>query len=296
MERVRRLYGLWGWIPAFRVVAETEHLPTASVELGVTPQALSRSIKLLEEQVGKPLFRRAGRRIQLNEDGKALLHSIRDSMRVIDEGLVTLLGEQLTGPIHVAALAEHAWLFLKPALAVLRHEHPDLVPTVLGASGRDARNGLRTGALDVVIDEQIVEDDALTVQRLTQVGYGVFCGAAHPPFGRDDVSEDEIARHAFVVPADSRADGWPPALPRRIGARVSSLQLALEMLWDGELLAIMPDAIARVDGLRRPLHRLPIDCGPARTLYVATRRSVGEHRRIEVVLEALRHTASRLAG
>ena len=45
-ERVSRI---WNWLPVFRAVAETEHLPTASELLYVTPSALSRTIRLLEK-------------------------------------------------------------------------------------------------------------------------------------------------------------------------------------------------------------------------------------------------------
>ena len=43
-----RLLELWSWLPAFRFVAETEHLPTASDLLYTSPSALSRTVKQLE--------------------------------------------------------------------------------------------------------------------------------------------------------------------------------------------------------------------------------------------------------
>ena len=49
MERMRRLTTLWSWLPGFRAVAETQHLPTASKQLHVGASALSRTIRLLEE-------------------------------------------------------------------------------------------------------------------------------------------------------------------------------------------------------------------------------------------------------
>ncbi len=58
MERLRRVASFWNWLPAFRAVAETEHLPTAAEALFVSPSALSRAIRLLEKDVGQPLFRR----------------------------------------------------------------------------------------------------------------------------------------------------------------------------------------------------------------------------------------------
>jgi len=40
LDRVVRLYQLWSWLPHFRAVAETEHLPTDSEALG--PSATAR--------------------------------------------------------------------------------------------------------------------------------------------------------------------------------------------------------------------------------------------------------------
>ena len=294
MERVRQLHEFWAWLPAFRVVAETEHLPTASHELGVTPQALSRSIKLLEQHVGRPLFRRVGRRIQLSDDGRQFLDRVRDAMRGIDEGLLALRNEQLTGPVHIAALAHHAWIFVEPALARVREQQPGLIPHVLSVSGRAAQDQLRRGTLDVVVGEQFDEDDAITVTLLCELTYGVYCGAAHPLFRRRRLNPDELTAHAFVVPEASFSDGWPPSDPRKIGARVSSFQLALDLVWSGQLLAFLPDIVETADPWRRSLHRLPTSHHAARPIYIATRRAVGPHGRTRIVVAALESVAKQL--
>ena len=62
VQRAVRVSQLWSWLPAFRTVAETEHLPTAARMLELSPSALSRSVKQLEDSLGRPLFTREGRR------------------------------------------------------------------------------------------------------------------------------------------------------------------------------------------------------------------------------------------
>ena len=52
----RRVNQIWNWLPAFRVVAETQHLPTASKEAHLSASALSRAVKLVEEQLDRQLF------------------------------------------------------------------------------------------------------------------------------------------------------------------------------------------------------------------------------------------------
>ena len=73
MKADKKLGDVWPWLPVFRVVAETEHLPTAAARLHVSPSALSRTIRLVEEALGEELFVRSARRIVLNSAGQRLL-------------------------------------------------------------------------------------------------------------------------------------------------------------------------------------------------------------------------------
>ena len=83
--RVHRLLELWAWLPAFRFVAETEHLPSASDLLYTSPSALSRTVKQLEGALGVKLFDRVGKRLVLNDDGRRLLGGVRRAMRYVDD-------------------------------------------------------------------------------------------------------------------------------------------------------------------------------------------------------------------
>ena len=51
MERLRSIANLWNWLPAFRAVAETGNLRLAAERLHVSPSALSRTVRLLEDEI-----------------------------------------------------------------------------------------------------------------------------------------------------------------------------------------------------------------------------------------------------
>lgn len=57
-------------ISYFLKVAETEHMTNAAKELHVSQPALSRSLRLLEEELGLKLFDRVGRHLLLNDNGR----------------------------------------------------------------------------------------------------------------------------------------------------------------------------------------------------------------------------------
>src|SRR5262245_30593406 len=87
MRRFRRVAQLWNWLPGFRGVAEHESVHRAAQTLGVSPSALSRTVKLLESALGAPLFVRQGSGLQLTALGAELLTITRDAMRQVDDGI-----------------------------------------------------------------------------------------------------------------------------------------------------------------------------------------------------------------
>ena len=84
-DRHQRVSQLWQWLPGFRAVAEVQHVRRAAERLHVSPSALSRTIHLLEEQLGHRLFRREGRSLRLEPHGELLLQVVRHCMRQIDD-------------------------------------------------------------------------------------------------------------------------------------------------------------------------------------------------------------------
>src|SRR5690606_21939093 len=74
-------------LPAFRAVARLQNLRAAAETLHLTHSAVSQQIKLLEEQLGFPLFDRRGRRVVLNAAGAALQRAVEPALDRLDEGV-----------------------------------------------------------------------------------------------------------------------------------------------------------------------------------------------------------------
>ncbi len=296
MNRIRRLYNLWGWLPAFRVVAETEHLPTASQQLGITPQALSRSIKLLEEHLDCELFSRAGRRLVLTEAGRELLEYVRASMRNLDDGVSIVTGVGFGEAAHVAASAHHAWLLVKPAISALALNAPGLTPNIHNATGTKALDGVRKGVFDVAIGEFHAAERTLMIEPLAMLRSEVFCGIGHPLYKRRQVTIEELQAFPFVAPVGDESDGWPVSVERKVGVQVDSFQLALDLCVAGGYLAMLPDSVRADSHFRNRLSRIPIDISSSRQVHLAYRQPVGYHQLTETLLSALRKSAAHIAS
>jgi DNA-binding transcriptional LysR family regulator len=286
MKRAQRLANFWAWLPAFRAVAETQHLPTAAQALHLTPSALSRTIRLLEQELGQPLFDRVGRQLQLNATGQRFLAVIRESMRLVDEGLSDLEARQYVGPLHVATAGPLAALLVLPAFERLADAHPGLVPCLHQDTSDAVPSRLLQGRLDAALMEDAPRQEGLERQLVGELSYGVHCASSHPlATAREPSTEDVLESPVVAATAEAGGwvDRWPAHLDTEVALRVSNLEAAIAACSRGRLLAPLPDIV----GAAHDLHRLPLELIAPSQLFVLHRARLGVPGRTEAFVEAL---------
>ena len=275
MDRFQRLSNLWNWLPVFRAVAEVQNLPAASRKLNISASSLSRTVRLLEDEIGHPLFDRVGRRLVLNHRGSLLLAGVRDSMRRVSDAVDQITATAMSGPLRIASPGSFMPILVLPALRQLKRDHPDLCPILESVSPAEIPDRLVTGRLDLVLTDQPVElGDELIADLLFEVGYGVYCGAGHPLYDRDEAAIDlaTLCEYEFAAPPGN-ADHWPVHIARRVGIHAMILNTGVELCACGDFLAVLPDVVARAAKHDDPLRRLPFEpCAPV-AMYAIYRRS-----------------------
>ncbi len=287
MHRAVEVAGIWNWLPVFRVVAETEHLPTAAKVLHITPSALSRTIRLLEAEVGKPLFRRAGRRIELNDTGAELLRHVRDAMRQVHSGLLEARDCAHDGPVHISSGGVLTSAIVQPALERLAVSHPRLIPHLHAVEPRSVVEPLLNGKLDISFLSRSIRHRDLTSYHLGQFTSGVYCGSGHPLYRRRKLPRELILAHPFAAPAPNAAgqthDGWPGHVDRHVALYADQMDVGVRGCLRGTLLAVLPDPVVEAHGLKR----LPFDEFVPAQMYALHRPFLVEGSRAELVLQAV---------
>ena len=113
-------------LPTFKVVAMRQNLRAAAEQLHLTHSAVSQQIKLLEAQIGFPLFDRGGRRLALNAAGAALLRATETALAQLDDGLraaaAAAQGDEQC--VRVTLLPSFAQRWLLPRMGRWRQRHP----------------------------------------------------------------------------------------------------------------------------------------------------------------------------
>jgi DNA-binding transcriptional LysR family regulator len=102
--------------------------------LHVTQSAISREVKTLEEQIGKPLFRRVHRALQLTRAGEELYRATDEALALIEAaaGRVAESGKTLA----VTTTTALASLWLAPRLPRFSRLHPGIDVRVVAANDR----------------------------------------------------------------------------------------------------------------------------------------------------------------
>jgi len=292
MESTQLRNVTWSWLLAFLAVADAGSVAGASRQLGLTPAAVSRTLRLLEDRLGQQLFNRVGRSLALNAQGARLQASVRTACDAVDRGLAALSGDPFAGPLRVASLGVLTEHFVVPALITLQQKHPALVPEHMNLGGVEANVALSRGQLDLAFHYEALNAETLVTERIGDTTMSVYCGRGHALFRKAKVTRADVLAQPFSVPQTSTSgramDGWPVDLPRKVGMRVTLLRSNLQVALAGGLLTVLPDVSAVNHVKAKQLRRLPFSPLPKIEVFVSYPASIDRRGSVLAVVEAVR--------
>ncbi|CAG2153628.1 HTH-type transcriptional regulator DmlR [Cupriavidus yeoncheonensis] len=113
-------------INTFIRIVQTGNFSRAARELGITPQAASIHVKLIEDWVGVRLLNRSTRKISLTEEGASFYRTCVEAFRSIDDEVERMrdASEEVFGTVKLAAPVGMASRFIAPALGRFLEKYP----------------------------------------------------------------------------------------------------------------------------------------------------------------------------
>jgi LysR family glycine cleavage system transcriptional activator len=115
-----------GALRVFEAVASALNFSAAADALNVTPAAVSQQIKVLEEYLQLPLFRRTGRRVELTDEGLELLPAVRDGLERLEGAMLQIKQHRRAGPLQISLLASFLQMWLLPRVRSFRRKFADI--------------------------------------------------------------------------------------------------------------------------------------------------------------------------
>lgn len=132
-------------------IAETGNFSAAADVVHRTPSAVSMQVKRMEEILGRPLFVRDSRSVNLTMDGEQLLVHARRLLALNREMMSKFITPDVTGEVRFGAVDHMAEHFLPSVLKRFNCTHPGITVDVTVETSKELARRLRAGQLDLAM-------------------------------------------------------------------------------------------------------------------------------------------------
>lgn len=143
----------------FLVVAETNNVTQAAHRLHLTQPTLSRQLRDLERELGRPLFDRDHHQLRLNAAGELFRQRATTILALLDHAAAELQDrpDQLAGVINLGVVETAVAPWLMDRLRRFQAAHPAVTFNVVDGDGDTLRAQLDQGTLDLAALVEPVE-------------------------------------------------------------------------------------------------------------------------------------------
>jgi DNA-binding transcriptional LysR family regulator len=186
-------------VEVFLSVAQHRSFRRAAAELGVTPSAVSQTVRVLEARIGAALFIRTTRSVGLTEAGERFLSRAQPAFEalVAASEVARGLGERPAGLLRLSVPRAVVPILLEPLIASFCHAYPEVEVEIaaskelidLAAEGFDA--GIRLGQF---VDADMIAVPLTPPLRLIVVGSPAYFAARSRPMHTDDLRQHACLR------------------------------------------------------------------------------------------------------
>ncbi|MET0982894.1 MAG: LysR substrate-binding domain-containing protein [Telluria sp.] len=275
----------------------------AAEAAGLTQPGASKLIGELEHALGVALFERLPRGVVPTWYGKVLIRRAGAALAEMDaahqeimQGLAGSGGRVCIGSVQTPAAA-----LVPQALKLLKERNPRVQVAVSVDASRTMVEQLRAGELDIVVGR--IHDPAdgaeLDFEPLADEPRSLIVRAGHPWLGRHDLTLDDLASAAWILPPSGRLRDQ---LMARFLARgleqpfdiveTTSLELVSRLLADSDRIVALPPGLVQSALDAGTLAVLPYDIELRADVYgIVTRKRHHMSPAAEAMLAALREAA-----
>ena len=184
----------------FETIEREGTVSVAARALHISQPALSRSLGRLENELGQPLFDRAGRRLVLNDAGRVALEHVQQILRA-ERAMRDALDDvaRRTRALRVGTVAPAP---LWPLTALVTERFPGLVLTSQMLAKAEVETGVVDGGLDLGIGLRPIALPAVRSSRLMVENLSVVLPPGHALASRQSVGAAELDGETFLLLKD----------------------------------------------------------------------------------------------
>ncbi|HCT39820.1 MAG TPA: LysR family transcriptional regulator [Moraxellaceae bacterium] len=214
-------------LEVFIAVAQSGNVTRASESLNITQSATSMSLSDFETQLGRKLFDRVGKRLQLNDSGRLLLPKALDAIaRVSEIESIASSDAALIGQLRIGASLTIGNYMLPGMIGSFMQHHPGAQVTLDVANTRHVIQALEQFQIDVGFIEGFCHQPDIEVIPWCRDELVIFAAPAHPLASARTIAADDLAAADWIL--REPGSGTREIFDNAILGRISRLNLLME--------------------------------------------------------------------
>lgn len=199
-------------LQAFVEIASSKSISIAAENLYIAQPSLSRSMKLLEEELGLTLLIRSSNGVRLTEDGRTLLPTIQEILHQLDNlkrQANTLNHSQQAvyqEQFRLCTLQSVADCILTPALEEIHRTFPDINFQITIPDNSDPYHLPDLSQYELFIGlnigntfDQAIQNSALQMSTIFVDGFSIVVNDQHPLAKRKIVSINDVFEYSLIL-------------------------------------------------------------------------------------------------
>lgn len=229
---------------ALVTVAETGNVTRASSLLNIVQPAVSRQLRLLEEDMGTTLFERGRHGMELTEAGRTMVEYARRILNEVARAKAEIRPSQgpISGIVTIGLLASTADLLSTPLVTSVAEKYPGIrVRISVGYAGHLV-DWLEKGEVDAALLYDQKKTPALQVKPLLEEPLWIVGPAAAKLRRNKPVDLAQVVKHPFVLPSA------PHGLRKLMEQAVTLMGLEFSVVAETNALSVQKDLVLHGHG------------------------------------------------
>lgn len=148
-------------------IARLGSVSAAAIQLNLTQSSISLRLKELNRAMGRPMFKRHGRRLMLTADGQGVLDHATEIIEHVEMLYDRSRPERITGLVRLGVVEALSVAALPGIIDTLAQRYPGLRVEMTIGTSIDLERQVLGGQLDVILGINLHDDPRL---RLTELG------------------------------------------------------------------------------------------------------------------------------
>lgn len=191
------------YVRSFEASARHLSFTLAAEELNYTQAAVSNHVRSLEEYLGRPLFVRHARSLELTGLGQAYLPGVRQALRQIEEATDAIISRTHDKSVVISCPISLAENWLSRVVATFLSENPEYNVTLHGTIWGDLEDEVSDLSITLKHNETMQAGET----RLFHDQLCVVCAPTYEVNGKPITAPEDLT-HARLIQILARQDCW----------------------------------------------------------------------------------------